>query len=154
MTDLLTRDYQWQLEGTLYGCGSNGVSLENGKSIDGLGVPDTKTQDVEYFGRDGVKPNPDYAQLRVITIPAIIRIGAANATIAAVWTSYDNLLTAWAPVTASVHLAFQLPGFGKFHVNGRPRGVKGDLSLGNRGVIHALLRFDAVDPTLVAGGIA
>lgn len=154
MADLLTLDYQWQLEGTLYGCGSNGVSLQDGQSIDGLGVPDTKTQDVEYFGRDGVKPNPDYQQLRVVTIPAIIRIGTANANVAAVWTSYTNLCNAWVPVAASVSLAFQLPGFGKFHLNGRPRGVKGDLSRGNRGVIHALLRFDAVDPNMVAGGIA
>lgn len=143
--NLITLDYQWQLHDTLYGCGANGVSLDNGKSIDGLGVPDAKTQDVEYFGRDGSKPNPDYLMPRVVTIPAIIKGG----TVSTVWTNFMALTVDWVPRTASTELAFQLPGFGKFKINGRPRGAKADLALGNRGVIRVLLRFDALDPTIV-----
>jgi hypothetical protein len=154
MPDLLTANYQWQLDTTLYGTGNGGVSLDGtAQGIEGLGVPDTKTQDVEYFGKDGVKPNPDYLQIRIITIPAIFKVGNGNANIAAVWSSHESLCTVWAPVTASVYLAFQLPGYGKIHFNGRPRGVKSDLSKAQFGVIRALLRFDAVDSAIHAGGV-
>jgi hypothetical protein len=143
--DLLTADYQFQLHNTLYGRGNNGVYLESGKNpIDGLGVPDAKIQDVEFWGRDGSYANPDYLSLRLITITAMVK----GATASAGMTSLKSLTQSWIPLTADTDLAFQLPGWGKFYVNGRPRGLKSDLTLMHRGIVRVLLRFDCPTPTI------
>jgi hypothetical protein len=143
--DLLTADYQFQLHNTLYGRGNNGVYLENGKNpIEGLGVPEAKIQDVEYWGRDGSYANPDYLQLRLITISAMVK----GTSIASMMTSFKSLTQSWIPLTADTDLAFQLPGWNKFMVNGRPRGLKADLTNANRGVVRVLMRFDCPDPTI------
>lgn len=141
--DLITLDYQFQLHNTLYGRGQNGVYLDN-KTIEGFGIPDAKTQDVNFTGRDGSYGNPDYVSVRQITIPAMVKA----TTEATAMTSLKALSLIWVPQTADTDLAFKLPGWGKFYVNGRPRGAKFDLALERRGVIRVLLRFDALDPTI------
>lgn len=146
--NLLTKDYQWQLGDTLYGCGSNGLSLDMTDSnglVGLLGVPDAKTQDVVYNFRDGSYPNPDYLQPRVIMIPGIIR----ETTAALAYNDLNALQAAWQPLSASIDLSFQLPGIGKFKVDGRPRGLKEDLTHSRFGIIRVLLRFDALVPDLV-----
>jgi hypothetical protein len=143
--DQLTTDYQFQLHTTLYGRGTNGVWIEMGKSVEGLGVPDVKTQDVEYARQDGSYANPDYLQVRQITIPCVMRI---TSTVAAVMTNLKALTLAWVPVAADTDLAFQLPGWNKFYVNGRPRGAKVDLTDVQFGAVRVLLRFDCPDPTI------
>lgn len=146
--DLITKDYQWQLNSHLYGCGSGGLSLDltAGSSLVGvLGVPDAKTQDVVLNFADGSYPNPDYLGPRVISIPGIIR----ETTAIAAFNDLNALQAAWVPLSTSTDLAFQFPGIGKFKVDGRPRGLKEDLSLARYGVIRVLLRFDALIPTLV-----
>lgn len=145
--NLLTNDYQFQLHNTLYGTGNQGVSIEYKQTIDGLGNPDAKSQDVIYAGQDGAYANPDYASVRTITIPTIL-VTTASVTKAQVLTNFKNLQLAWAPVTTDTDLAFQLTGGLKFYVNGRPRGSKADLSLMSNGIIRVLLRFDCPDPTI------
>lgn len=141
----LTADYQFELNLTgVYGAGTNGVWFDRSTAVDGLGVPDAKTQDVVWNQKDGSYANPDYVQLRVITIPVVLR-GAVPAT---VLSNAKALMTAWGPVIADVSLAFQLPGWNKFSVNGRPRGAKLDLAEMDRGAVRALLRFDCPDPTI------
>lgn len=142
--DLLTADFQFQLHNTLYGRGNGGVYLEYGQTIEGLGVPDAKTQDVNFTGRDGAYANPDYMSVRLITIPILVK----GTTESAAMTSLKALSLAWIPYGADTDLAFQLPGWGKFMVNGRPRGAKFDLTRLRGGVIHALLRFDCPTPTI------
>lgn len=143
--DLLTLDYQWQLVDTLFGRGAGDTWLQQmGQSIEGLGAPDVKTQDVPYAGRDGSAGNPDFNDVRLITIPAMIR----SATPEDATTAFAALQSAWAPVAADVDLTFQLPGPVKPEVHGRPRGFTEDFSLVYRGVIKVLLRFDCLDPTL------
>lgn len=142
--DLLAADWEFQLHNTLYGRANGGVSIDATAAapIEGLGVPDAKTQDVESFGQDGVYANPDYNQLRVITLSIIIRSTASAAS-----TTLTALNSAWQPVTTDTDLGIRLPGY-KFYVNGRPRGLKPDLKLHKFGVIRALLRFDCPDPTI------
>lgn len=142
--DMLTTDYQWQLHNTLYGAGSGNAHLEFGQSIGGLGVPDAKTQDVVWNLKSGSYANPDYLPMRVLTIPALIRSTSASA----VMTSLKALQLDWIPVVADTDLAFQLPGWGKFMVNGRPRGATFDFSARSTQVAHVLLRFDCPDPTI------
>jgi hypothetical protein len=109
--NLITLDYEFQLHDTLYGQGQNGVSLEGGKSpIEGLGVPDAKTQDVVFTRQDGSYANPDYLSVRQLTINCMIRA----TTEASAMTSLKALSLAWVPQTADLDLAFQLPGWGKF----------------------------------------
>lgn len=142
--NLITADYQWQLHNTLYGRGQNSASIEFGKTVEGLGVPEAKTQDVPFNLKDGTFANPDYLPTRMITIPGIIR--AANAS--AAMSAFKNLTLDWIPLSSDTDLAFQLPGWGKFVVNGRPRGATEDLALLRSGVIRVLLRFDCPDPEI------
>lgn len=139
----LTADYQFQLHDNLYGRGQQGVSLDAAHPIEGLGVPDAKSQDVvkNYF--DGSFGNADYAGVRVVTIPVVLRGGPTTAM-----GNLKALTLAWIPVATNTDLYFQLPGWGKFGMMGRPRGIKADLTLMRFGAVHALLRFDALDPTI------
>lgn len=142
--DLLTKNFQWQLHETLYGCGSGSSSLEYGKTIEGLGVPQAKTQDVDFNLKDGSYANPDYLPIRVITIPAILRASTESA----VMTAFKALTLDWTPRTADTDLAMQWPGWGKFYVMGRPRGATADLTRARAGIVRVLLRFDAPTPTI------
>lgn len=141
--DLLSRDYQFQLDRDLLGCGSQGVSLDNATPISGFGVPDAKTQDVVKNFGDGSYANPDLLSMRLITIPVILR-GAPSTCV----TNFKTLTGIWVNYSADIDLAFQLPGWGKFYVMGRPRGAKDDFRVLNRGAIRVLLRFDCPNPTI------
>lgn len=141
--DMLTLDYQFQFHTTLYGRANNGVSLDLATPIDGLGVPDSKTQDVPYNFGDGSYANPDHLDMRLITIPVVLRGGSTTAM-----TNFKALTLAWVPMSADTDLAFQLPGWGKFYVNGRPRGIKADLAVMKFGAVRALLRFDCPNPAI------
>lgn len=144
--DNITQDYQFQLHDSIaFGCGGGGISLDLSAPIEGLGVPDTKTQDVVYNFRDGSYPNPDYLKPRVVTLGCMIRQSSA----ADAMNDLDAFNAVWVPFAASTELAFQLPGWGLKKVNGRPRGAKADLTLMRYGVIRFLARFDALDPTIV-----
>lgn len=140
--DLLANDYEFQLGETLYGRGNGGVQLDI-KPVEGLGVPDAKTQDVLWFGADGAYANPDYLSVRQLTIPCIMKA----TTETTVMTNLKALTLDWVPQTADIDLAFQFPAF-KFYVMGRPRGLKADLEHERRGVVRVLLRFDCPDPTM------
>jgi hypothetical protein len=143
--DLLTLDYQWQLSESLFGAGVSGTHLEYGKSIAGLGGPTAKTQDVVYNFGDGSYANPDHLQMRVITIPAMVR--APGDPYTAISTAV-LLGQEWAPVAADVPLAFQFPGPYKFYVMGRPREAVMDTTDLTKGAVYMLLRFDCPDPTI------
>lgn len=141
--DMLTLDYQWQLHTTLYGLGNGSAWIEYPQSVDGLGGPDAKTQDVTYNFGPGSYANPDYLDMRLITIPCILRSSSAST----LGTALSGLTTNWAPRSTDTDLAFQLPGI-KFYVMGRPRGAKADMSRIREKAIRVLLRFDCPDPTI------
>ena len=142
--DSITKDFQWQLHDTLYGCGANGFHLEYGKTIDGLCVPDAKSQDVDFAAHDGIYANPDFVSVRQIVIPAIIK----SPTESQAMSNLKAFTLIWVPKTTDTDLAIRLPGWGLFEVHGRPRGAKVDLTLERQGVVRVLLRFDCPDPTI------
>lgn len=143
--DALAADNQWQIDTVLLGSGNGGVWLQYGQTIEGLGTPDTKTADTPLYGRDGAHAGTDFYEVRIVTIPAMLR-----GTAATVMTNLRALTeTTWAKRAADVSLAFQIAGE-QFYVNGRPRGAKTDLTNIKFGLALALLRFDALDPTIFA----
>ena len=140
--DLVVADFTWEIRTTLFGVGTNyQVSLHN---IDGLGVPQTKTADVELDQANGSYGSPDYQGVRVIIFPLIFK-GTASAVggYAKTWQT-----TLWTPASADEPLYGQLPGFGKFHVNGRPRGIDFDITRIKSGLITAEATFVCLDPTI------
>lgn len=140
--DLVVADFTYEIRTTLFGEGTNyGVDDAN---IDGLGIPPTKTADVELWGDDGSYGSPDYLGVRIILIPLIFegtpsQVGGWLKT----WQT-----TTWAPAASDVPLYMQLPGFGKFYVNGRPRGLDADITNLPYGRVTAEATFVALDPTI------
>lgn len=144
--DLLTADWQVELQGLLTGAGTVYVIPPEG--ISGLGVAPTKTRDVDLVGRAGGYANPDYEGPRIILIPYLISAADAEDVIDAL----DALRAAWAPSTVDVELHGQLPGWGHWSVTGRPRGLDVAIShIAAAGVIAAIAEFHALNPAITTG---
>lgn len=143
--DLVVADYQAELRATLMGASSNYQIAPPG--IAGLGLPPVKSADTELGHADGSVAADDFRGVRVITIPLIIG-GDSAISASTAMTRFTTLLTAWAPSTSDIPLYIRLPGWGKFHVNGRPRGLDEDLSQLKNGLINVLATFHALDPTI------
>lgn len=141
--DLVTADYHLEIRTTLFGKGVNGLWLDQ-DHIAGLGVPDTKTQDSDLAGQDGFYAGPDFLAGRMLTIAVIVKAASQSA----LGTNLQTLNTAWAPSATDIPLYLRIPEFGKFHVNGRPRGHAPSMHLSRRGVFRTVLRFDCPDPTI------
>lgn len=139
--DLVVADHQFELRTTLTGFGT--PYLIAYESIAGIGNPAPKVNDADLGHDKGAYLGRDYPAVRVITIPYVLR-----GTAAAVGANFKALCTAWASSETDLPLHGRLPGFGKFTVTGRPRGLLDDLSQANRGVIRALATFVAGDPTV------
>jgi len=144
--DLITTDYQLEINALLLGAGTDYQVDPTG--VTGLGLPQTKTADTAYDGRDGSAGSTDFLDVRIISVP--IRI--LGETPEAAYDDFLALLGAWAPArdAVDVELHIQLPGLGHIYFNGRPRGVTEDLSQLKNSDIGALCRFDALDPTAQA----
>lgn len=140
--DLVVSDYQFEIRTTLLGDGSS-YPLDHSAPIGGIGNQ-VKIQDVDLRHGDGSYGGTDRKAARVITIPILIK-GTASAVGSAFKTLND---TTWALSTTDIPLYLQLPGIGKFYVNGRPRGVDEDLRWIDVGLIRCLLTFIALDPTV------
>lgn len=136
-------DWQLEIRGLLTGHAT--VYRFGTGAIDGLGVPPTKTADVELFGRDGSYGSPDYRGPRILIVDYLINETSETLAFAAMKT----LSTAWVPSTTDLTIEVQLPGW-HFTVTGRPRGL--EINLGDRrrlaGVIPAIAEFHALNPTI------
>lgn len=142
--DLVVADWTIELRSTLMGDGTNYELGPSGEErIVGLGVPVPKTADVDLLHDDGAYGSPDYQGVRVISIPFLLRGTPAQAM------GYlKDLHTVWAPSTTDLPLYIQLPGFGKFYVNGRPRGLLENTRWAHFGEVTAEATFVALDPTI------
>lgn len=141
--DLVVADYQLEIRTTLMGDGTNYALGPYGQTIKGLGVPTPKTADVELYHDGGAYGSPDYMGIRIISVP--FELGGTPAQVGG-WVK--DLNTAWAPSTTDIPLYMQLPGFGKFYVNGRPRGFDADLTNLQFGIVTGEAYFTALDPTI------
>lgn len=143
--DLVVSDYQFEIRTTLFGFGTDtNLDADGGLGIRGLGVPDIKTADTPYLHADGSFAGEDYLASRVLSIAFKI----VKPTETAAWAALAAASTAWAPSTTDIPLWFQVPGFGKRYVNGRPRGLVENPSLARRGIIPILCTFFCPDPTI------
>lgn len=135
-------DNQATLRSTLMGAGTN-YCFDPAK-IKGLGLPSVRDHDFDLAGVDGADGGDDTYGVRIITFG--IEIATGNYTSA--MTAYKSLLAVWARSSTNIELRMRLPGFGEFYVMGRPRGLDEDLANMEFGIVLALARFDALDPTL------
>ena len=170
--DLIDRDYQLELRSMLMGDNTMYTIDRSRGAIKGLGMPPAKTADTELDHADGSYGGEDYTGPRVITVALLIK-GSENS---GTWNDADStwngsggtwdttggsgtspggalnglsaLNDAWAASTTDIPLYLRLPGWGKFHVNGRPRGLDEDLSLLTFGLIVVMATFVALDPTI------
>lgn len=120
-----------------------GIEMGAG-GITGLGVPRVKTADLEYADANGSYGGKDRLDVRVITVPLVIRGSTATGAM----DGLETMNTAWAPSIVDLPLYIRLPGFGKFYVNGRPRGLDADLKDMQFGAVHALATFVCLNPTI------
>lgn len=139
--DLVVSDYQFEIRTTLLGYGTSYEMERPGPQ--GLGNK-VKEKDVDLRHDDGSYAGPDRLDSRLLTIPIEIA-GTASAAGAAFKTLNDTI---WAHSTTDLQLHMQLPGFGKFYVYGRPRGVLEDMTNADFGIIRCQLFFKVNDPTI------
>lgn len=139
--DLVVSDWQFEVRTTLIGEGSD-YGLEE-PNVAGLGAA-RKTQMVDLKHDDGAYAGDSLDDVRVITIPVVIEDTASDAG-----TAFKTLVqTVWAKSSTDIPLYGQMPGYGKFYVNGRPGPVDEDLSRAHFGIIRCLLTFVCPDPTI------
>lgn len=140
--DLVVADWQAELRSTLMGA----TTVFKIVGFDGLGEPPVRSRDVELFGQDGSYGSPDYRGPRIL----LITLHIVQTTSALAFTSLSNLMTAWAPSTTDIPLYFRVPGWGKVHVDGRPRGLEADLDVAKMAahVITCIGEFHALTPTI------
>lgn len=145
--DLVVQDWQLELRGVLMGVATNFVVTPPG--MQGIGVPQIKTRDTDLSLAHGTYGGPDLLDKRVVTVPITINRSSAATAL----TSFTSLASAWSYATSDIPLHFQLPGWGKRYVTGRPRGFVENLENLRSGVIRVLCTFEALDPTIyVVGG--
>lgn len=138
------------LNGVVIGnCGSDFVLGE--ESVDGLGMPDIKAQDLDFQGMHGAVGGKDYLAVRTIGVPILIyRKEDPQAAMEAART----LKTAWQPANSGNNtevLTIGSSGFGPASGDttfyGRPRGgIELDLEQHHAGLIRAYASFACLDP--------
>jgi hypothetical protein len=142
---LITVDYQVELQGVLMGALTK-INLAP-PGIKGLAVFTPKSADVALDLADGSYSAPEFQASRIITVPMVI-LGDTPADAMSI---LSGLNVAWSPVAADVPIYMQLPGFGKFHALGRPRGLDEHLEHLRAGVIDVLGTFFCPNPTVTPG---
>lgn len=141
--DLITDDYHLELRGRLMGPGTRFDWAPPGWQ--GLGLPAWKTTDVDLEQGPGSFLGRDYLAARLLTFPVVWGGHGAED----VMLDLSDLVDTWAPSrSVDLELWGKLPGWGRFFVVGRPRGLVEDLSGLKSGEGAALLTFLAGDPTI------
>lgn len=147
--DQITADYQFQLGDVLYGADADVWDNDEGPWTGFFGG-EVRDQDTALSLVDGDAAGTDTNPARLVTMPistARALLSAAEATAAA-----DALETAWsASGSVDVDLHYQLGGV-HYSLTGRPRGALIDLALLPQGVVRALVKFKAHDPTKTVVG--
>lgn len=142
--DLITKDWQFEIRTTLFGCRQGGFSMSP-ELPQGLGNPEPVSSDTTLYGQPGSVGAPEYDGLRAITFEVVTVADTAAAALNAI----AAVNTAWASSPVDIALVMRLPGasFGKFKVMGRPRGTR-PTGRTISGKLTTMLRFDALSPTI------
>lgn len=141
--DLVTTAWQFELRTLLHGEGTSYV-IERSGAIRGLVGVGTNMPETEYAHAAGSFAGDAFESARTATFA--MEIEGTSATDAG--TKYIAMRTAWAPSSSNLPLYFNLPGWGKRYVNGRPLGLVEDMRTADFGLIPVLASFRITDPTI------
>lgn len=145
--DLVVADFHLEVRGKLHGPGTGLDWDRDAGGWTGLGHPGTKPGDFDLDDADGTDQSaPDLLTDRTLTFPVVW-----HGTPAEVMTELSALTAAWTVSDEILPLYGRLPGWGRFHVLGKTRGIAEDLSLLASGEGAGLLTFVAGDPTIYFG---
>jgi len=142
--DLLTANYQIEVDGVLYGTGAT-VWSNDEKAWSGFFGSGVRDQDTTLALADGEVAATDTNPARVLTMA--FTTAGANRTEAQAYTDATSLDAAWNAGGDTV-LHYQLPGIGHCSIAGRTRGALIDMELAPQGVVRALCTFKACEPTI------
>lgn len=144
--DLVTANRQIELRATLHGTDS-GFPIDGDRGgVEGLFSYVVKQAETEYGHADGSFAGDAYEGPRTVTA-ALLAIGT---TAAAAGSALVTLRTVWAKSDTDLPLWFQVEGFGKGYVLGRPLGITPDESYFGTDTIPVLAMFRITDPTIHA----
>lgn len=142
--DLVVADWTLELRATLMGDGTNYEIDRRRGAIGGLLDSVVKQPESEFAHADGSFAADGFNAARTATFALVV----FGATPTAVGDNLETMLTVWGPSTTDLPLYFQVPGFGKRYVNGRPLGLEVDYSTPDFGLIPILASFRITDPTI------
>lgn len=147
--DQIAADYQFQLDDELYGAGAP-VWDNDEPPWTGFFGGEVRDQDTTLNLTDGDVAATDTNPARLVTMP--ISTARAMLTPAEAVAAADALELAWsASGSTDKDLHYQLGGV-HYSLTGRPRGALIDLALLPQGVVRALVKFKACDPTKTVVG--
>lgn len=133
------------LNGFTMGTGTKYAIDDNG--IKGLGLPDAKTADTVFDGRDGVFAAPDFLGPRIITFGLILLGDDPDDALSLL----DDLNAAWSPARDGVDIPLDITiSAWAVTFNGRARGVEADTTDMKSSTFTALCMFFATNPNNVA----
>ena len=142
--DLVVANGQIELRTTLMGPSSDfDIDYERMGSYTPLGDQAYKNADVNLAHDDGSYAGQDFKGPLSFTFPLYFQ-GTQSQAGSAILT----MRTTWAPSTSDLPLYHQIPGVGKFYVNGRPRGCNVDARDIEFGRVRFICLFVATDPTI------
>lgn len=142
--DLITLDYQFEVNGLLFGPDTD-IGIDRGAGgVGGLFDATAKSQDTDLSHAPGAVGGRDYADVRVVTFALSVR----RPTAALSMTTAMSVVEAFNPASADVELHGQWPGLGRFYLLGRTRGVQVNTSRIAQRDVRMLATFVAQDPTI------
>ena len=140
--DMITDDYQFEVDGVLYGAGA-GIWGNDEVPWTGFIGSEVRDQDTDLTQADGGVAATDTNPAKALTMP--ISTAQARLTEAEAFAAARALEVAWS-AGQDKELHFQLGGVHE-HYEGRTRGCVIDLTYVAQGVVRALVKFKANDPT-------
>ena len=140
-SNLITKDGQWQIGNVLIG--SDTIHFVG---VDGLGVPEPKTRDVDLDLSDGVAFGPDLQSSRSLALTIhVVSHRAATDRQTNVMSTVKTVLAWWPTSSASTVLYGRMPGFGLLSFVGRTRGADVDYTALRAGLVRMQLTFVTAD---------
>lgn len=116
------------------------------RSVQGLGMPETRAERFERGDLEGEVGGNDVLQSRSLSLAVVVKGTSPSNT----WANFQALMAAWKPAgTVDTSLTVGLPGIGTFgrKFYGRPGNARDDglVNLGTK-FVNVLLTYQALDP--------